>query len=260
AVPLVQLLWQRETDGQVFDSPERRSALDKRLRAALAKIADPGLRGHYTDEIKRLRADFLRPVGRGFVPRSGRGAAPAKPLSATRSTRLASAPDDAIAEAMREELIVAMLICHPNLLPEFEGDLERLTCADPVLSQLCAALLANDAPDPAQVDALLALPHIAIAPPLRSGDAELAKLCLRDEFAKYFARGGVQAELREVVEDMNDLADESVTYRLARASAARNESERSRLSDSADLGEDRAALSKGLELFIESKPWIKRKK
>ncbi|MBN2761249.1 MAG: DNA primase, partial [Rhodobacteraceae bacterium] len=28
AVPLVQLLWQRETDGQVFDSPERRSALD----------------------------------------------------------------------------------------------------------------------------------------------------------------------------------------------------------------------------------------
>lgn len=32
AVPLVRLLWQRETEGQVFDSPERRAALDRQLR------------------------------------------------------------------------------------------------------------------------------------------------------------------------------------------------------------------------------------
>ncbi|MCC1482343.1 DNA primase [Roseibaca sp. Y0-43] len=260
AVPLVQLLWRRETEGQVFDSPERRAALDKRLRMALSKIADPGLRGHYTDEIKRLRAEFLRPPARGFTPRGARNAAPVKPLTATRSTRLASAPDDAIAEAMREELIVATLICHPALLPEFEGDLERLTCRDPALSQLCAALLAGDRPDGAQADALLSLPHVAIAPPVRGADPDLARLCLRDEFAKHFARGGVEAELREVVEDLDDLADESVTYRLARATAARNESERSRLSDSTDLGEDRAALSNELQRLIESEIWVKRKK
>jgi len=260
AVPLVQLLWQRETEGQVFDSPERRAALDRRLRAALAKIAEPGLRGHYTDEIKRLRAEFLRPARQAWSPRGGRAIPVVKPLSATRSTRLASAPNDAIAEAMREELILATLLRHSELLPEFEDDLDRLTFPDPALARLSTALLAGDAPQADDAAALLELPHIAIAPPVRSTNADFARLCLRDEFAKHFARGGLDAELREVVEDMEDLADESVTYRLARASAARNESERSRLNDSTDLGEDRAALSGELQRLIESEIWVKRKK
>ncbi|SUZ30612.1 DNA primase [Roseibaca ekhonensis] len=262
AVPLVQLLWQRETEGQVFDSPERRAALDKRLRAALAKIADPGLRGHYTDEIKRLRSEFLRPARREWSgrPATGRFAPPAKPLSATRSTRLASAPDNAIAEAMREELIIATLLCHPALVSEFESDLDRLTCHDPALAQLCAALLDGDTPDDAQTAELLTLPHVAIAPPVRSSDAGFVRLCLRDEFAKYFARDGLTAELRDAVEDMGDLADEGVTFRLARAAEARNSSERARLTDSTDLGEDRAALSSELQRLIESEVWVKRKK
>ncbi|NBB98603.1 MAG: DNA primase [Alphaproteobacteria bacterium] len=260
AVPLVQLLWQRETDGQVFDSPERRAALDKRLRTALAKIADPGLRGHYTDEIKRLRFEFFRPAQRAWTPRGSRFVPPAKPLSATRSTRLASAPDDAIADAMREELILATLLRHPALVTEFESDLERLSCHDPTLSQLCAMLLAGETPSPDHIEALMALPHVAIAPPVRTDDPDFARLCLRDELSKYFARDGLDAELRDAVEDLGDLADEGVTYRLARASAARNESERSRLSDSTDLGEDRAALSGELQRLIESEIWVKRKK
>ena len=38
ARPMVRLLWQRETEGRVFDSPERRAALDKTLRGHLAPI------------------------------------------------------------------------------------------------------------------------------------------------------------------------------------------------------------------------------
>jgi DNA primase len=44
AEPMVGLLWRRETEGQVFDSPERRAALDKRLRERLGTIRDPVLR------------------------------------------------------------------------------------------------------------------------------------------------------------------------------------------------------------------------
>lgn len=40
ARPMVDLLWQRETEGKALDSPERRAALDKALRAALE--ADQG--------------------------------------------------------------------------------------------------------------------------------------------------------------------------------------------------------------------------
>jgi DNA primase len=41
AQPMVRLLWQRETEGKVFDSPERKAALDKELRIAISKIKDP---------------------------------------------------------------------------------------------------------------------------------------------------------------------------------------------------------------------------
>ncbi len=54
AQPMVRLLWQRETEGRVFDSPERRAALDKTLRTALLRIADPSIRTHYGHEIKGL--------------------------------------------------------------------------------------------------------------------------------------------------------------------------------------------------------------
>ena len=47
AKPMVQLLWQRETEARQFDSPERRAALDKILRGHLARITDPSIRSHY---------------------------------------------------------------------------------------------------------------------------------------------------------------------------------------------------------------------
>ena len=59
ALPMVSLLWQRETEGRVFDSPERKAALDKSLRQILRTIRDRSIRGHYADEIKRLRWDLF---------------------------------------------------------------------------------------------------------------------------------------------------------------------------------------------------------
>ena len=55
AVPMVHLLWRRETEGRDFDSPERKAALDKTLRAAIATIKDPSIRAHYGEDIKQLR-------------------------------------------------------------------------------------------------------------------------------------------------------------------------------------------------------------
>ena len=79
--PIVDLLWTRETAGQVLDSPERRAALDARLRAHLARIADPALRAHWEAEVRStprraLRAAAAsRPVGRhrASVPQRRRG-------------------------------------------------------------------------------------------------------------------------------------------------------------------------------------------
>ena len=54
ALPMVQLLWKRETEGRVFDSPERKAALDKALREAVLTLrADPALCQRLGEEGRR---------------------------------------------------------------------------------------------------------------------------------------------------------------------------------------------------------------
>ncbi|MGY6548828.1 MAG: DNA primase [Roseinatronobacter sp.] len=275
AVPLVQLLWQRETQGQVFDSPERRAALGKRLRTALGKIGDASLRDHYAEALRDLQRDLFRPAqGRGQASRGvargtpGRWAppGPAIPRPETRATRLGAGTELDVAERMREEIILAILLHHPCLLPEVLPDLERAETGHPDSEALRHALLAEIPRDALPPDArreaerLLELAHVRIAPPVRpTADVEMVRNCLAEEFAKLFARRGAALELRDAAEDVAREADEGLTWRLRQAAESRNSAERSRLSDSADLGEDRAQLSNQLQNMIESQVWVKRK-
>jgi DNA primase len=59
ALPLVDLLWQRETESEVFSTPERRAGLERRLANLGAEIRDEILRRHYQTEFRnRLAALF----------------------------------------------------------------------------------------------------------------------------------------------------------------------------------------------------------
>lgn len=266
AVPLVQLLWQRETEGQVFDSPERRAALDKRLRGALAKIADPNLRAHYADEMRNLRAGLFGALRPARGKQAGRGARdlPVAAHAVTRSTQLASANGLDVAEQIRAEIVIGTLLCHRDLVRQFEAELERAELATSLAEMLRQALLlhADALPDALQpdIERLLALPHVQIAPPVRSPDPDFAALCLREEFAKLHAARGVEEELRDALVDLDRRPDEGLTWRLAQAADARARAGRSNLNDQTDLGEDRAALKGQLDRLIESQVWVKRKK
>jgi DNA primase len=112
---------------------------------------------------------------------------------------------------------------------------------------------------PAALDALLSRPHVAIAPAVRNAeDHDLAALCLAEELAKLEARRGARREIADAMEDMNGLPDEGLTWRLSQAAEARHRSERTGPTDSADLGEDRAALSKQLQRLIDDQVWVKK--
>src|SRR6056297_928306 len=105
ALPLVRLLWQRETEGRDFDTPERKAALERTCRDKAALIRDPSLRGCYERELKDLRWQLFNPRrqaaaggGRGSYaprPRGGKGgkwAPPPEPArAATRNSALVSA-------------------------------------------------------------------------------------------------------------------------------------------------------------------------
>ncbi len=274
AKPMVDLLWQREIEGKVFDSPERKAALDKSLRAALRKIADPSIRAHYGEDIKRLREELFG-LGRGgqaprwSMPRSpgagGRGAKPpALPLSATRASLLASAGSEAVAEQLRETMIMAILCAHPALVAEFESQIERLRLSDPGVARLRDTMLMQaDRPsealaealareNPGVLETLMSHPHVRSAPPvLRRDDRDFARMCLAEELAKLQATRAVRAETEEAVEALEGLADEGVTWRISQATKAFHRAGKSKLEDTGDLGEDRAAMSDFLQSLLD---------
>ena len=272
AQSMVTLLWRRETEGRNFDSPERKAALDKILRAAIARIADPSIRSHYGEEIKRLRLDLFgtrarpnwQPQRKGrFVPE------PQNALASTKGSLLANAPDR-IEEVLREAVILATLITHPTLIPRFESALEKMDLVGEGHEALRSIMLSHMDPAtledrlrraaPAALDALLTRPHVLIAPPVRnSTDTELATLCLAEELAKLDARRGARREIEDAVEDLSGLADEGLTWRLSQAAAARHRADHPPRADAGELGEDRAALSNHLQSLINSRVWEKKK-
>ena len=270
AEPMVTLLWRRETEGRVFDSPERKAALDKTLRAAIALIRDPSIRGHYGEEIRRLRLDLFgtaKPF-RAFVPMAPgqRRSAflPVAPATSTRASALAR-PGDAVDEVMLEAMLLATLATHPALLPAFEADLEVLSLRGEGHDTLRTALLSSGghAVEPearAVLERLLNLAHVCSAPPVRPGsDPELARMCLAEGFAKLDARRGARAEIAEAMADIDGLADEGLTWRLAQSARARHKADATTMPDAGNMGEDRPALSKGLQDMIDAEIWIKRK-
>src|SRR6056297_1620789 len=129
AQPMVQLLWRRETEGRVFDSPERKAALDKTLRDRIRTIQDPSLRNHYGEEIKRLRWELFRGPSRQAHPGRRRFTmqAPSKPADDTRASLLVAGGKD-VEIRLREAVILAALLSTPDLISEFEAQIDDMSC------------------------------------------------------------------------------------------------------------------------------------
>ncbi len=265
AMPMVQLLWRRETTGKSFDSPERKAALDLSLREAIRLVRDPSLRGHYGDEINRLRRTLFdgdrnakgntgRPYQRGPFTK-GFGKSTPIPMAETKSSALAAA-GSAFEDHLREAVILATLVRHPVLVDRFTSDLERLTTKHPEHDAVRAALLQTGGADADKLavicgaealEKLTHARHVQIAPGVRPGaDLDVAELSVAEELAKLAARRGAMRELDDALEDFSGAADEVLTTRLRQAAEARNNSEKSGSEDRAeyDLGANGARIKR----------------
>ncbi len=265
AIPMVQLLWQRETEGHNFDSPERKAALDKALREKIKLIKDPSIRSHYGQAIKDMRwalfSNRKPPVPRsGPQPRWNSRQDPWKrdvsPVASARSSALATAA--AAEDQLREAVILATMIVAPTVAPEFETALEQMDSRDPDHRDLQACLLRHLGQSDlvaciradlgeGPLEKLMAQNHVAISPPLRRiGDNEIARLCLAEEFAKLSARRGHAREIEDAIEDLSGVADEGLTWRLAQSTAAVDKAGRGDNEDKAEyaIGENGARMKK----------------
>ena len=258
AIPMVSLLWKRETEGKVFDSPERKAALDKALREKIKLIKDPSIRQHYGAEIKELRWQLFSP--RRARPQRKAWNAPETAQASTKSSILVRARDDMEMEHLREGIVLAALITAPHLTEDFESGLDNMVCRDPAHRNLRDIVLRHwtegegplrekisGALGPQALENLLAARHVAIVPCIRKpGDDDMARMTLVEEFAKLETAKGLAAEIEDASEDLKGVADEGLTWRLAQATQAANAASRSGGEDSVefDLGENGAEINR----------------
>ncbi|MCF6273546.1 MAG: DNA primase [Rhodobacteraceae bacterium] len=269
ARPMVDLLWQRETEGQVFDSPERKALLDKTLRMLLGKITDPSIKSHYGQEIKNRRQSLFYPQQSrksGFTP--WRKNAPLAPLPDTKNSLLASANTGPEAEArVRESAILLGCLHHPELAEKLESRLDRLPYLCPDLRQIGHALLAalplkegegfNDLLSRRfgfdVAEKLLSIRQVASNPHLRANaDKSLAERALSADIDRQFAIVGIIEETSDARIEIDSDPDEGLTWRLEQAREAKYIVEREAFSDSEDSG-DESHLSQKLQDYLDGK-------
>jgi DNA primase len=152
ARPLADLLWMRETSGGVFDTPERRAELEKRLRELSGRIRDESLRFHYAQEMReRVQAFFGMQRG---MRRAEQGGRPDNRPGAARGALAAGriAVSDSLARSamvrlsggimpLREATLVVALVNHARLIDDNFDAVERLELSHPELKRLQAAIV-----------------------------------------------------------------------------------------------------------------------
>ncbi len=128
ALPLIDVLWRRESGSHNLDTPERRAALEERLDQLLETISKPRVRDHYRREVKSRLWALWRDSGKRGAPQQ-RGAPQRAASSVARP--LPSAHGFAIT-------IILALAHHPYLLDRFAEEVGHVELKQAQLAGLLA--------------------------------------------------------------------------------------------------------------------------
>lgn len=268
ARPLVDLLWQRETDGRVFDSPERRAALDKALADAVAKITDQTTREHYTRALNDRKWNHFRsrreprPSGKAIRQKGGKWREEAlAPVAPTVNSPLgaAVAPDE-LAEQLIEAIVLALCATYPELIHQVEWRLERLNPTDEGRAALLHDLLAGVRSEQGSraLESIMAEAHVRSAPGIiRKQDGDTVAEILGNALEKLEARKIAREEVSRAATELEGIADEGLTWRMAQSARAREQADQPHLADLSDLGENSDAQRAALKAALENEIWRK---
>ena len=168
AQPLADMVWRQATDGRAADTPERRAAIRADLRDQCRTIRDTELREDYRQEMERrfeLVFGYSPKGAGGYGPKGGGQAAGGRPGGGGRGGRSGYGgrgagkggwnrqwgpldepgkrrrPGDLLRPGRTEQVLLATLINHNNLLIEFVEDLAGIDFVDGDLNNLRQALI-----------------------------------------------------------------------------------------------------------------------
>ena len=210
AVPMVDLIWRRETEGKSFDSPERRAGLDKSLSDVIALINEKNLKNHYRDALFQARRQFfgIQNTGKTEFKSNSR----LMPQSNTKSSFLVAADEKTVSAQIRESTIIAVLMTFPELIEIFYDELIMIDLVSPDCDLILKELVKIDKGIKAEiknelmekigdekVEKLLSLSHLRVLPCLRAkGTIEMGQQTLREELAKLNSERGLLVEVDEI--------------------------------------------------------------
>ena len=287
AVPMVNLLWQRETEGKDFDSPERRALLDKSLRTAVMKIRDKSIRHHYGQAIKELRYKLFAPINNGLNPLNKSrslgysqvwGKKPKLMASANTKASMLAIQSDETNWRLRESLILASAIKNQSAALKNESALERCPITTPDLVEIMNAILINlhikkkdagmsdsfeeniqNSLGYSPIDKLMKLKPLKKHPYLKNNtDPDLIQQTLEEELAKHVALIGAQNEIKEAEQDLTGLVDEGLTWRLQQAAMAKTKATRAIEEEDSETDENSLEMSKNLQNMLDNQIWVKK--
>jgi DNA primase len=151
ARPLIDLIWMRETNGVVFDAPERRAELEKRLREITNRIKDDSVRRHYNQDMRdRLSSYFGSPARKQYKENYQTNNDRSNGSNRMATGRIAVS--DSLARSamvrgsngqpsLREAAILMMVVSHPMLAEESFETFSTLDLSNPDLRMIHNAIL-----------------------------------------------------------------------------------------------------------------------
>jgi DNA primase len=167
ALPLVEVLWEREWKSGEWSTPERRALLEKRIATLLGRIGDTAVRQHYASALRAKLMEAWSPwasAGQGSSrQQGGRWSQSARPAAGSRSfppsakqaggraftpkprpsasLRKSALVGPAHGAPYREALLLRALLNHPWLVDEHAERIAHIDFSLPSLGRLRDAIL-----------------------------------------------------------------------------------------------------------------------
>ncbi len=133
-MPLKDLLWRKNLEGKLLQTPEQKARVEKDIKEEIAKITDETVRNYYIQEMKAKIYNELRPQQVFFKKQNQEISR--KPQKKSMIKTVKTGLDDLVSR-----YVISALVCYPQLVDEYEERLLNFVVKDPNLKKLYETIL-----------------------------------------------------------------------------------------------------------------------
>lgn len=287
ALPIINMLWNDQTKDLVFDSPERRAALELNLRNEIGKIKNSHLRTHFQHAISKMQKSFFSNLTSNDLESRNSGQKKlsfnqrkinAKASDAAKNSLLGQASSNLDVELrLKEGAILLGAINHPIIAFQLENEISRVKFKFADLEEIRNIIL-EELPlaeamtkDAFQenisrkiksnvLEMLEKIPHLKVHASLSSvASASNAKKAIEDAITRHNSLNDFKKEIRIAESEILNSTTEELTSRIQKANVRLQKAIKGSEPLVINNDELTKASAKRLDLMIKEKIWLKKK-